>query len=185
MRRASGSGFTLLEVLVALGVLATGVLALSALVLSTGRAVAASQQLGVAQLAAREKLEELRGLAWTSDAAVVPISDWSTDLTVSPPVPAGGVGLGASPGDTLRANVTGYCDFLDHAGRWLAGGTSPPSSAAWVRRWMVRPLDPLIDVLALQVLVVPLARSSAATTETAAQNANGAWLMTLRVRRSR
>src|SRR6476620_7194746 len=114
-------GLSVLEVVIALAVLATGVLAFAGLVLSTHRTVVVSQGMGVAQLAAREKLEELRSLAWTSDDGVVVVSDWSSNLTITPPSAGGGVGLGSSGGDTLTTNASGFCDFLDDRGRWLAG----------------------------------------------------------------
>lgn len=181
----SSRGFSLLEVVIAVAVLSTGVLAMSGLSLSARQAGVAAAQLGVAQLAARVKVEELRALAWTSDAGVVPVSDWSTDLTTTPLRTAGGVGLGSSPADTLRANVNGYCDFLDQNGQWVGAGTGPPAGAAWVRRWMVQPSATDPDLLAIQVLVVPVQRSSEAATISVGRALNGAWLTGYRARRAR
>jgi prepilin-type N-terminal cleavage/methylation domain-containing protein len=181
----SPRGFSLIEVCIALAILSTAVLALSALTLTTQQTAAAAGQIGVAQLAARARLEDLRALAWTSDAAGVPISDWSADLTSTPPRPAGGRGLGQSPGDTLDANVAGYCDFLDAEGQWLGAGTTPPANTAWIRRWMVQPTAADPDLLVIQVLVVSALRSSENATADAARGLNGAWLQAIRARRSR
>jgi prepilin-type N-terminal cleavage/methylation domain-containing protein len=181
----STRGFSLLEVVIAMAVLSTGVLAMSGLTLSARQAGFAAAQLGVAQLAARVKIEELRMLAWTSDAGVVPVSDWSTDLTVTPPRASGGVGLGSSPGDTLRTNVSGYCDFLDDNGQWVSSGTRPPAAAAWVRRWMVQPSGADPDLLVIQVLVVPVRQSSVAAAISTGRALNGAWLTAYRARRAR
>jgi prepilin-type N-terminal cleavage/methylation domain-containing protein len=185
MNGISSRGFSLLEVLIALGVLSSGVLAMSALMIATAQAGATATQLDVAQLAARAKLEDLRSLAWTSNDGAVPVSDWSTDLTVTPVAATGGPGLGVSPGNTLLANVEGYCDFLDRHGRWIGGGSPPPAGASWVRRWMVRPDFDRPDLLSIQVVVVPVQRSAADTTLPIAQGLNGAWLATLRSRRAR
>jgi prepilin-type N-terminal cleavage/methylation domain-containing protein len=185
LRRARG--FTLIEVVIAISLLAGGVLAATSLVLAAARAGAAAQRISLAQLAARDKLEQLRALAFTSDAGLVPVTDWSADLTVTPPLPEGGVGLGLSPGDTIAANVAGYCDFLDADGRWLGRGTRAPAGAAWVRRWAVTAVAGLPDTLALRVIVVPVRwpDATAAADLAAARGVNGASLIALRSRRAR
>jgi type II secretory pathway pseudopilin PulG len=185
MARRDERGFSLIEAVVAVSLLATGVSAVAQLALVSARAHTSAQRAGVVQQAAREKLEELRALAWTSDAGLLPISDWSSDLTTTPPQPDGGVGLGVSPGDTLGSNVEGYCDFLDANGMWLAGGTRPPGGAALVRRWSVQTVDSLADTLALNIIVVPVGVRSSVSTVSAARGVNGAWLIGLRTRRAR
>ena len=178
-------GFTLIEVTIAVALLAVAGAGLASLVLASGRANQSARQADVVQRAAVERLEQLRALAWTSDAAVVPVSDWSSNLTLSIPAGTGGSGLGASPGDTLAANVAGYADFMDADGRWLAGGTTPPADAAWVRRWSVQALSAPPDTLLLQVAVVPARTTGAVTTVASARAVNGAWLMDMRTRRAR
>ncbi|MEQ1912816.1 MAG: type II secretion system protein, partial [Vicinamibacterales bacterium] len=180
-----GRGFTLIEVTIAVALLAVGGAGLASLALASGRANQVARQADVAQRAAVERLEQLRALAWTSDAAVVPVSDWSSNLTLAMPAGTGGPGLGASPGDTLAANVEGYVDFLDAEGRWLGGGTTTPAGAAWVRRWAVQAMSAPQDTLLLQVAVVPAGTTSAATTVASARAVNGAWLMDMRTRRAR
>jgi prepilin-type N-terminal cleavage/methylation domain-containing protein len=178
-------GFSLIEVMIAVSLLAVGVSAVAQLALASARAQRAASEATLAQTLARTRLEELRGLAWTSDAGVVPISDWSTDLSVTPSRPSGGTGLGVSPGGALLANVDGYCDFLDARGAWLAGGTRPPDGTAWVRRWAIDLPAALSDTVRVQVLVVPLARAAADRVEAAARGVNGTWLVALRPRRMR
>ena len=184
-RSVDRRGFTLVEVTIAVALLAAGGAGLASLALASGRANQSARQADVVQRAAVERLEQLRALAWTSDGAVVPVSDWSSNLTLSSPAGTGGAGLGTSPGDTLAANVAGYADFLDADGRWLGGGTTPPADAAWVRRWSVQALSAPPDTLLLQVAVVPARTTSAVTAVASARAVNGAWLMDMRTRRAR
>lgn len=105
MRIGGGSGFTLIEVLVALAVLMVAVGGLASVAMVTGRSTVDARGADVAQRAAVEKLEQLRSLSWTGDGGTVPVSDWSTDLTGAVVSPAGGRGLGVSPGDTLALSL--------------------------------------------------------------------------------
>ena len=185
MPREATPGFTLVEVTIAIAVLAVGAGMLASVSLATARANAAARRADVAQRAAVEKLEQLRALSWTSDGGVVPISDWSSNVATSPQSGTGGTGLGVSPGDTLVANVAGYSDVLDIDGRWLAAGTTAPLGAAWSRRWSVQALPAPADTLLLQVVVVPIRTDGTGATTTSARSVNGAWLMDMRTRRAR
>lgn len=181
MAQPGERGFSIIEATIAMSLLAIGVAALAQLTIASGRANAASRQATIAQQAASERMEQLRALAFTSDGGVVPVTDWSSDLTTTP-ASTSGVGLASAP-STLAANTPGYCDFLDADGRWLAGGTRSPVGAAWVRRWSVTPVDSLADTLVLRVIVIP---ATAARAEVAAaSNMNGAWLVAMRTRRAR
>lgn len=172
-----------MEAVVAVSVLAVGVSAVAQVVLASARANIASQQAALVQQAARERMEQLRSLAWTSDGSLVPVSDWSSDLTTTPPRVSGGVGLGASPVNTLLSNVAGYCDFLDARGLWVAGGALAPIGTAWVRRWSVAPTEALADTLTLQVVVVPVSATTGQAAVSAGRGVNGAWLTDMRTRR--
>ncbi|HUR35240.1 MAG TPA: prepilin-type N-terminal cleavage/methylation domain-containing protein [Vicinamibacterales bacterium] len=183
MPRRSERGFSLIEAVIAVSVLAVGVAALAQVAVASGRASVSAQRSTIAQFAARERLEQLRALAWTTDAGVVPVSDWSSDLTVTPRASDGGAGLGVSPGSALRENTAGFCDFLDADGRWLAGGVQPPIGTAWIRRWSIATLDGFTDTLILQVVVVPATAAGAALTP--ARTSNGAWLVSMKTRLSR
>ena len=183
MRRDAEHGFSLIETVIAVSLLALGVSALAQVVLVAVRASAATERLSVAQQAARERLEQLRGLAWTSDAGTIPVSDWATDLTRTPPAASGGAGLGVSPESSLASNTAGYCDFLDASGRWLSGATRAPAGAAWTRRWSITYLPGEDDVLVMQVVVVPAHPTGVIGSTPAAPG--GAWLATMRHRGAR
>ena len=119
-------GFTVLELVVALAMLTVVVLSVVQVTVYTARAVSVARGLTMGSVLAGDKLEQLRGLAWTYDASGTPIGDVQTDVTVDPERPTGGTGLRRSPSDALSRNVAGYCDFLDAHGRSLGGGTQPP-----------------------------------------------------------
>lgn len=182
MRRGAEQGFSLIETVIAVSLLALGVSALAQVVLFAVRAAAATERISVAQQAARERLEQLRGLAWTSDAGTIPISDWATDVTRTPPAASGGTGLGVSPASALTSNTAGYCDFLDGSGRWLSGATRAPAGAAWTRRWSISYLPGADDVLVMQVVVVPAYPTSVGA---ALAVPGGAWLVTMKHRGAR
>ena len=76
--------------------------------------------------------------------------------------------------------VSGYCDYLDANGRWLAGGGVPPAGAIYARRWAIDalPSSPA-DTLVLQVLVLRIRTGS-----TVAKRSDEARLTTLRTRTS-
>jgi hypothetical protein len=165
--------------------LAVGLVTLAQLTVVAMQAGAAVQSAGVMQQAAREKMEQLRSLAWTSDDEA-PVSDRSSDLSTTPVTTTGGTGLDASPPGTLVSNVSGYCDFVDREGRWIAGHVgSPPASAAWIRRWAISPIDQAADTLLLQVVVVSATSGSDAARVVRARGVNGARLIAIRTRSSR
>jgi prepilin-type N-terminal cleavage/methylation domain-containing protein len=135
-------GFSLLEVLVAIAIVTTGVMALAQLVAFATHATLQARQTTMAAVLAQEKIETL--------------------------LPDAAVGLQSSPPGTLSDDVDGYCDFVDAAGRVLGAGPVTPSGSAYLRRWSVDPLpDSLNHTSVLQVLVAdlrgrPLARFVAA-----------------------
>ncbi len=146
-------GFSLLEVLVAMSIVAVGVAALAQLSIVAIRATDSAKTTTVAAVLAQQKMEQLRGLTWGIDALGMAVSDTTTDV-VSGGSSADGFGLSASPADALRRNTPGYCDFVDGSGHSLGGGPAPPSGAVYVRRWSVTPLPANPDhTLVLQVLV--------------------------------
>lgn len=112
-RRDDARGFSLLEAIVALGILAGALATLLQLFAMATRANASSRYSSLATLAASAKMEELRRLP--------------------PP-------FAASPPDALSKNAAGFCDLLDRNGARVAGCTAPGDRAAFVRRWSVAPL---------------------------------------------
>lgn len=171
-------GFTLLEVLVAMGLLCVTALGGVQLVaVATGMMAGARTQALAAGLAST-RMEQLRGLQFEFDHAGNRHTDLTTSLGSEPPGP-GGTGLTPSGPATLNADSAGFVDFLDGAGGWLGNGAAPPARAVFVRRWSIEPVGPAGDLLVIQVLVRPLTGGVAA----AARRVNAeARLVTMRVR---
>jgi Tfp pilus assembly protein PilV len=103
-------GFSLVEALAALVILACAVLALVPLVAMSSGANGEARHLTTATLLALDKIEALRA---------------SGAFTASPP-------------GALDQNTAGFCDFFDAFGVALAGSAgSVPVGTAFVRRWSV------------------------------------------------
>jgi type II secretory pathway pseudopilin PulG len=153
-RVAGEGGFSLIEVLAAAVILMTGLIAVAQMfIVSTNQNMSARRVTTTAVLA-QQKIEQLRALTWGYDDFGLPISDISSDISVTPPTPTGGVGLQPSPGDTLTASTPGYVDYLDAYGAWIGTGGSPPQGALYVRRWSIDPLPTNPNnTLVFQVLV--------------------------------
>jgi prepilin-type N-terminal cleavage/methylation domain-containing protein len=155
------SGFTLAEVLMALALtvtLATGIATLFAVAVRTS---ALARHETTMTMAAVQRMEQLRALTWGFDSvgAGGRYSDTTTDLSVEPPGSGGG-GLQPSPPGSLDRDVAGYVDYLDRAGRWVAGGSAPPPAALYVRRWQIRPAG-TADTLIIDVVVTTAAHARA------------------------
>lgn len=136
MARFPDRGFTLVEVLIAMGILVAAIGALAQLFAVSARAIRMSQRIAVAAMLADNRLEELETLAWTVRPDGSLLDDRATDLSRQPAA-AGGSGLGLSPPGTLDADTPGYVDFLDSAGRWLGASDRAPPGTAFIRRWAV------------------------------------------------
>jgi type II secretory pathway pseudopilin PulG len=156
LRSTSQSGFSLLEVIVATSLLIVAVASLAQLFVISVRANASARATTYASVLAQQKMEQLRGLTWGFDTLGLPLTDTTTDVSVTPERTAAGRGLSSSPAGagTLGVNTDGYCDFLDGSGRWLAGGATAPAGTIFVRRWSVEPLPTNPNnTIVLQVLV--------------------------------
>jgi hypothetical protein len=158
IRRVDGAGLALLEVLITAGLVIAVAAGASHIVAIAVRASHSARVRTIASMLAAEKIEQLRSLAWshvtTSGPAIsISFSDFTTDLSNDPATDSG-PGLLPSPPGTLEANVAGYVDYLDGAGRRVGAGASPPATAVYIRRWAVRPLasDPE-NMLVFQVVV--------------------------------
>ena len=158
-RFASSSGFSLAEVLISMGILTAVSLGVAQLfAVSTRANLVARGQTSTTALA-EQKLEQLRSLTWGFDTTGqgLPVSDTTSNLAVEPPTATGG-GLNPSPSDSLEQNTPGYVDFLDPHGQYVGTGVTPPGTAAFIRRWSIRPLPTNPNnTLVLQVLVTPVA----------------------------
>lgn len=158
--RTAEGGFTIIEVLIAMLLVATMALGVATLfALSIKATHAARNQTSTANLAA-QKMEQLRSLTWGFDdtGQNLPVSDTTTNLARVPNDATGG-GLNPSPTDTLEANTVGYVDYLDQRGQWVGTGVTPPASAVYIRRWKIEPLPTNPNnTIVLQVLVTTVKR---------------------------
>jgi prepilin-type N-terminal cleavage/methylation domain-containing protein len=111
------SGFSLIEVLVAMAILMTAVGALTQVCLLAGVTGVRARQTTLLALAARQQLEQLRAQRWDAD-----------ELQPSSP-------------DTVSHDTRGYVEYLDESLRSLGGGPPAPEGAAISCRWSVVPLD--------------------------------------------
>ncbi len=180
------AGFSLIEVLIAIGVVTTALVALAQLFAMSTRANYTSRSTTIATTLATQKLEQLRGLTWGFDNLSLPVSDTQTDLSANPPAAIGGTGLQPSPGNTLGKNWAGYVDYLDEYGNSLGGGETVPGHAVWIRRWSIEPLptDPN-NTLILQVLVTRNKARGAADEGAVARLGEEARLMTVKTRKAK
>ena len=154
---SSNAGFSLLEVLVATAILATALVSLAQLFALSTRSNIGSRNTTYASILAQQKLEELRSLAWGFDQVGLPISDITTDTTVTPEQPIGGTGLSPSADSALQGNTIGYVDYIDSYGNKMGTGTVPPQNAIYTRRWSITPLPTNPNnTLVIQVLVTRL-----------------------------
>jgi prepilin-type N-terminal cleavage/methylation domain-containing protein len=177
-------GFSLIEVLIAAGLLATALMAVAELFGIAARSNIAARNTTAASVLAAQKIEELRALSWGVDAAGLPTVDLTSDTAVSPERPAGGSGLATSPIAALQTNTPGWVDYVDRSGAKLAGGAQPPADAIFIRRWSVRPLAASpADTLVIQVLVTPNRQRGAADLGAVSRLPEEARLVTVRTRR--
>src|SRR5262249_34294034 len=127
-------------------------------VLAATRATSDASALSYATVLAAQKMDQLRALAMSVDAAGVAATDTSTDTASVPEQDAGGTGLSPSPSSSADVNTRGYVDFLDGAGVSL-GASGPSARAVYVRRWSILPVPASPDgALMVQVVVARVDR---------------------------
>jgi prepilin-type N-terminal cleavage/methylation domain-containing protein len=104
----SSAGFTLVEVIIAMGLLTAVSLGVAQLFAASTRANLAARTRTSTTAMAEQKMEQIRSLTWGFDTAGqgLPISDTTTNLTVYPMTPTGS-GLNPSPADALEQNRAG------------------------------------------------------------------------------
>jgi type II secretory pathway pseudopilin PulG len=183
-----GSGFSLIEVLIAMGLLTAMAIGLAQVFAMSARATMTARTLTSTTAMAGQKMEQLRALTWSFavDGSNLPVSDRTSNLSVTPAA-ATGRGLAPSPANALTENVPGFCDFLDASGSWVGTGTVAPSAAVYVRRWAIVPLpaDPA-NTLVLQVLATPVVddRMRATTTGRVRRMPGDALLTSVKTRKA-
>jgi hypothetical protein len=150
------SGFSLIEALMAMGLLTAALVMLAQLLVMSVRANLSSRDTTYAAVLAEQKVEELRALMFGFDTLGNLVTDLATDTSVAPETPGGGVGLSPSPGLSLGRSTPGYVDYIGLFGNKLGGGREPPAGAVYTRRWSIETLPENPDnALVIQVLVTP------------------------------
>ena len=158
-------GFTLLEVVVALALLAGGLLAVARLMVVPSRTARQSRATTTATNLASQQVERLQSQAWGCTAEGFPIGD----LALSGP-------------GALEKDTDGFVDYLDADGAVVGSGLSPPSGAMFTRRWSVEPGDGRAPPRTVVVRVVVLRREAAAPRE---GGPAGVWVETVRLTAAR
>jgi type II secretory pathway pseudopilin PulG len=154
----SSRGFTLIETIVATGVLVTALAGVAQLLILGAQLTRQAKASGQALIAAQDKLESLRGLPFGYDAAGVE----QTDRTLTP-----------SPSSSLSENAPPYVDWIDPSGASL----TDPAGAVFARRWRIDTLDDATpDAITIEVCVF---RASSGETDARAAEA---CLSTIRTR---
>ena len=155
--RPSEAGFSLLEVTIATGILATALAALGQMFALSVAINMSARANTYATVLAEQKMEQLRGLTWGYDSLALPLSDTSTNTALPVESPNGGTGLTPSPAGALTGNVDGYVDYIDQFGNIIGGGATIPGRTVYIRRWSVEPLPTTASgALVLQVIVTTL-----------------------------
>ncbi len=162
---SSNRGFSLVEVIISMGVMTVIALGVAQLFAASTRANRIARGQTSATTLAEQKMEQLRSLTWGFDlqGQGLPVSDTTTSLDTTPPTASGG-GLNPSPSDSLDTNRAGYFDYLDANGTWVGTGSQPPATASFIRRWSIQPLPTNPNnTLILQVLVSPMSNEQGRT----------------------
>lgn len=185
-RSSSGqAGFSLIEVLVATAIMATGVLTMAGMFGLATKSNLSGRSNTYATVLAEQKLEQLRSLAWGFDIDNLPVSDQSTDTTTVPENPVGGTGLTPSPDGSLRENIKGWVDHLDAQGAIVGNDEIGPNGAVYTRRWSVEPLPTNPNnTLIIQVLVTRNPNRGQANLGKVTRLADEARVITVKTRKS-
>jgi type II secretory pathway pseudopilin PulG len=145
-RPASESGFSLLETVFALGILAVvalGILPLGFIAVSAtenqGHLMARTTEY------AQDKIEQLQGLAF---------GDTSSDTRVFPATFNNGSGLAEGGSSNPAAPVALYVDWLDVKGNVLTSvGTAAPDNWYYERVWSIAPVRTNLKLITVTAIV--------------------------------
>jgi prepilin-type N-terminal cleavage/methylation domain-containing protein len=185
---SSSAGFSLVEVVVAMGILTVVSLGVAQLFGAATRVNIIARGQTSTTMLAEQKMEQIRSLTWGYDTngQGLPATDSITDLSTYPTT-QNGRGLDPSPTDSLEQNTAGFVDFVDAGGAWVGTGATPPPTAVYIRRWSIQPLpiNPN-NTLVIQVLVTPIANEAArlATSNPRVRMAGDTLLVTVKTRKA-
>jgi type II secretory pathway pseudopilin PulG len=182
---SSSSGFSLVEVMVATGIMATAVVTLAQLFAVSTRSNLGARTTTYATVLAEQKMEELRGLTYGFDSQGLPITDTTANTAVTPETANGGSGLAPSPSTALQENTVGYVDHIDMFGNKVSGTATAPGNALYTRRWSIEPLptNPNNTII-IQVLVSRTADRGAANAGAVARLPEEARMVTVKTRKA-
>jgi type II secretory pathway pseudopilin PulG len=142
-----GSGFSLIEATIALGLTATIAVSVSTAIVASRAAGVRARDTAIAVMAARSRLAELAALRFDVALGADGVTVAGTDVRLAP-----------SPGDSLSTDRAGLVDYLDGAGVVIGADAAAATRAAYVRRWAIgRQGSEPGDVALLAVLVAPIA----------------------------
>lgn len=132
-RVAARSGFSLMEVVVALALMALGFACLAPLLAQCTRVLGAAAAESRAVAAAVSRLEELNALVHEQrSSTLTPVTDESTDLSTVPAT-LNGTGLTSGAPSTAWHDVPGHVDTVRDDG----STTTARKEATTLRRWAV------------------------------------------------
>ncbi len=135
---SSHDGFTLLETVVATGVLVTALAGIAQLFALSVQSTRHTGMQGGALLAAQDKIEALRSLAFGYGPLGEPITD---------------PGLASSGDLSLATDTTGFVDYLSADGA-VVDLDAEGHGAVYTRRWRVIPIDQFVpEANAIEVCV--------------------------------
>jgi type II secretory pathway pseudopilin PulG len=135
---SSPDGFTLIETVVATGILVTALAGLAQLLALSVRSTRNAGSQSAALIAAQDKIEALRALAFAYDVAGAPVTAPELILRASL---------------SLREDTTGLVDYLDAAGA-IVNPDDDDSGVVFTRRWRITPLDLFVpEAIAIEVCV--------------------------------
>ena len=140
-RPPSQNGSSLLEAVIAAGLLATVLAAVLPLVTSSSVAVAAIRADLLAQHLVRQRLSQLQALAHLRSTAGL-VVDQQTRLDGAEPFAVGGSGLVPTGLVPLLDTTAAWADWLDQRGVWHGAGTDRPPGARFRRRWGILAAGP-------------------------------------------
>jgi prepilin-type N-terminal cleavage/methylation domain-containing protein len=184
-RFSNQSGFSLAEVLVATGILATALVSLAQLFAIAVQSNTSARDTTFSTVLAQQKLEQLRALSWGFDELGLPVSDMSTNTGVQPEEPFTGTGLSPSPDDALLTNVDGYHDYVDLFGNIVGFDDNARDQAVYFRRWSVEPLPTNPNNTLILQVVVGRMRDRGLAEGTHTRVRDEARVMTVKTRKSR